>query len=165
MKVLKYIDFINEWVGKVFSNVILIIMLLAIYEVIRRYFFSNPTTWVWEINSHLMCLMGAMAGGYTYLKGSHVSVDILTSRLQPRTRAILSLATAPFFFIFVGCLIWFGAKEAIRSYAVDLRVISQFASPLWPVKSVIPLGGILIFLQGLSGLIRNIRILAEVKEQ
>jgi len=158
LKVLNWIDSLSAWSGKIFSPVILIIMIFAILEVIMRYFFSNPTTWVWEVNSHLMCLMGAMAGCYTMLKGSHVSVDIITIRLKPRTRAILEIVTAPIFFLFAGCLIWFGSKEAIRAFTVNQHVISQFASPLWPVKSVIPVGGILIFLQGLAKFVRNFRI-------
>lgn len=164
MKLLDCIDSVSEWCGKIFSPVILIIMALAIYEVMMRYFFSSPTTWVWEINSQLMCLMGAMAGCYTMLNGSHVSVDIVTSQLNPRTRALMELITAPVFFIFAGCLIWFGAKEAIRAYQVNLRVISQFASPLWPIKSIIPLGGVLILLQGLAKFVRNIRIAAGKEE-
>ena len=158
MNFVRTIESISELCGKIFSPVILIIMALAIYEVMMRYFFSSPTTWVWEINSQLMCLMGATAGCYTLLKGSHVSVDILTMRLTPRARAILELFTSPLFFIFTGCLVWFGMLEAIRAYQVNLKVISQFASPLWPIKFVIPIGGALIFLQGLANFIRNLRI-------
>ena len=91
------------------------------------------------------------------LKGSHVAVDIITIRLSPRTRAILEIITAPIFFLFAGCLIWFGSLEAIRAFNVNQRVISQFASPLWPIKSIIPIGGVLIFLQGFAKFIRSFR--------
>lgn len=158
MKFVKIIDSISELTGRIFSPVLLFIMAFAIYEVMMRYLFSKPSIWVWEINSHLMCLLGAMAGCYTLLKGSHVSVDIVPSRLSQRNRALLEVLTAPIFFVFVGCLIWFGTKEAIRAYQVNLRVISQLGSPLWPVKFVIPLGGLLILLQGSANFIRNIQI-------
>jgi len=158
MKFIAFVNRLSDWTGKIVSPVIVLIMALSIYEVGRRYFFSSPTTWVWEINSQLMCLMGAMAGCYTFSKGGHVSVDIVTSRLSRKARALMQILTSPVFFIFAGCLIWFGAKEAIRAYLVDLRVISQFGSLLWPVKAVIPLGGILIFLQGLANLAENCQI-------
>ncbi len=152
------IDALNAWVGRIFSPVLILITLLAVYEVFRRYFLSDPTTWVWEINSQLMCLAGAMAGGYALLRGTHVSVDILAVRLSPRTRAALDLLTAPFFFLFVGCLIWFGTVEAVRAFSSHQRIISQFASPLWPIKAAVPIGGILIGLQGVAKLIRDIRV-------
>jgi len=154
------VDTINEWIAKIISPVLVLIMILAVYEVIRRYVFTNPTTWVWEINSHLMCLLGALAGGYALLHNSHVSVDIVAVRLSKRNRAIVDIITAPFFLIFAGTLIWFGAKEALRAYMVQQRVISQFASLLWPIKSIIPLGAALIFVQGVVKLIRDIRIAA-----
>ncbi len=157
MRFVNIIDFINERVGILFSPVLILIMILATFEVIMRYFFSSPTTWAWEINSQLMCFMGAMAGGYTLLKKSHVSVDIIAARFSPKIRAGMDIITSIFFFFFTGCLIWYGAKEAIRAYMVNQCMISQFASPLWPIKTVIVIGGVLIFLQGVAKLIRDIR--------
>jgi TRAP-type mannitol/chloroaromatic compound transport system permease small subunit len=164
LKYLTWIDTINEWIGRVFCSTLIFIMVFAVYEVIRRYFFVNPTIWVWEINSQLLCFMGALAGGYALLHNSHVSVDIVVARLSPRARAILDIVTSPLFFIFSGCLIWYGTKEAIRAYSVNQHVISTFASPLWPIKFIIALGGVLIFLQGIAKLIRDIRTVAGEKE-
>ena len=155
---LKIIDRVNAWAGKVFSPVLLLIMLLAVYEVFKRYILKDPTTWVWEINSQLMCLMGALAGGYALLNKAHVSVDIISGRLPVKVRAILDVVTSPFFFLMTGALIWFGAKDAIRAYVVHQKMISQFASPMWPIKAIIPMGAALLFLQGIAKLIRDIRI-------
>jgi TRAP-type mannitol/chloroaromatic compound transport system permease small subunit len=160
----RWIDTINDWIGKIFCSTLIFIMVFAVYEVVRRYFFSNPTTWVWEINSQLLCFMGALGGGYALLHNSHVSVDIVVARLSPRAKAIIDIITSPLFFLFSGCLIWYGSKEAFRAYAVDQHVISTFASPLWPIKSIIALGGILIFLQGLAKLIRDINTVREKEE-
>ena len=165
MRFINWIDKVNEWIGQIFCSTLLFIMIFAVYEVIRRYFFSNPTTWVWEINSQLLCFMGALAGGYTLLHNSHVSVDIVVSRLKPKHRALLSIITAPLFFLFSCCLIWYGGKEAVRAYTVNQHVISTFASPLWPIKSIICLGGVLIFLQGVSKLCKDIIVLTENKDQ
>ena len=161
VKVLEYIDLINDWVGRVLSLIIIVIMFFAAYEVVMRYFFSRPTIWVWEINSHLLCVSGAFAGGYALLTDTHVSVDILSSRLSPRLRSLLNLFTSPLFFIFVGSLIWFGTQEAIRSIAVGEREISTFASPLYITKSLIPLGAVLMLLQGIAKYIREYKAFKE----
>jgi TRAP-type mannitol/chloroaromatic compound transport system permease small subunit len=158
MSLLKTIDAINDWVGRVFSLTLLLIMLLAVYEVVRRYIFNNPTTWVWEINSQLLCLIGALAGGYALLNKAHVSVDIVSNILPPRVRAIVNVVTWPFFFILTGSLVYYGFREAWQVFQSGQRVLSQFASPLWPVKTVIPIGACLLLLQGMATLTRDILI-------
>jgi TRAP-type mannitol/chloroaromatic compound transport system permease small subunit len=164
LKFLNWIDAINEWIGRIFCSTLIFIMMFACYEVICRYFFASPTIWVWEINSQLLCLMGALGGGYALLHNSHVSVDIVVARLSPKSKAIIDILTSPLFFIFSGCLIWYGTKEAFRAYSVNQHVISTFASPLWPIKFVIALGGVLIFLQGIAKLIRDVRAVTGAKE-
>jgi len=164
MRFLKIVDAMNEWAAKLVGPVLLLIMLIAVYEVIRRYFLANPTTWAWEINAHLMCFMGAFAGGYALLKKAHVSVDIIYARFSPRTKALLDVITSPIFFIFVGALVWFGFKEAYDAYVNHQTVLSQFASPLWPVKTLIAVGAVFIFLQGVAKLIRDIRTLTGESE-
>jgi len=161
VRVLNYIDMINDWVGRVLSIIIIIIMFFAAYEVVMRYFFSRPTIWVWEINSQLLCVSGAFAGGYALLTDTHVSVDILSSRLSPRLRSLVNLITSPLFFIFVGALIWFGTQEAWRSIAVREKEISTFASPLYITKTLIPIGAVLMFLQGIAKYVRELRIFKE----
>ena len=163
VKILDYIDMINDWVGRVLSMIIIIIMFFAAYEVVMRYFFSRPTIWVREINSHLLCISGAFAGGYAMLTDTHVSVDIVSSRLTPHLRSLVNLITSPLFFIFVGALIWFGTQEAWRSIIVGEREISTFASPLYITKSLIPIGAVLLFLQGIAKYAREFKIFKETK--
>jgi TRAP-type mannitol/chloroaromatic compound transport system permease small subunit len=105
--------------------------------------------------------MGAFAGAYALLKNTHVSVDIVSSRLPPRVQTIINIITFFFFFIFVGCLIWFGAKEAWSSFMSNEHEISTFASPLYPIKTMIPIGATLMFLQGIAKFIREIEKLKE----
>jgi len=158
VRVLHYIDKLNDWVGKLFNPIFMLITFFAVYEVVRRYILGSPTIWVWEINSQLMCFIGAMAGGYALLKDSHVSVDIISNMLPPRVRAVVNIITWPFFFVLVGCVIFYGAKEAWRAYIVNQHEISTFGSPLFPIKAMIPIGGTLLLIQGIAKLIRDIRI-------
>lgn len=163
MKILELIDKTNEWVARVLSLLFIVIMLLATFEVMMRYFFSAPTTWAWEINSHLLCISGAFAGAYALLTDTHVSVDILSSRFSPRLRSLVNLITSPLFFAFVGAVIWFGAQEAWYSIKMGERQISSFASPLYITKSLIPVGAFLLLLQGISKYARDLKTLRKDK--
>ena len=67
MRFLHYIDKLNDWVSKLFSPVFILIILFAVYEVVRRYILNNPTIWVWEVNSQLLCFIGGNATDITDL--------------------------------------------------------------------------------------------------
>lgn len=164
MRFVKWVDSLNEWVGNIFCSTLIFIMVFAIYEVISRYVFSSPTSWVWEIGVQLLCLMNALGGGYALLHKAHVNVDIVVARLSRKTRSVLDILTSPLFFIFSGALIWFATKDFFHSYTVGERVLSSLASPLWPSKAVVVIGAVLIFLQGIANLIRDIKFVFGGKE-
>ncbi len=144
-----FINALSEWVGRIFSPVIGIIMLVGVYEVVARYVFNRPTTWAWEINEHLLCLFLALAGGYTLLRGRHVSVDLLYARFSPRVRAIIDVVSWLFFFLVCIVVIWQGSAEAWEATMKRERVLSSFNSPLYPDRWMIPIGTFLLLLQGI----------------
>jgi len=145
----RLVNTLNEWVGRIFSPVIGIIMVIGVYEVVARYVFNSPTTWAWEINEHLLCLFLSMAGGYTLLRGRHVSVDLLYVRFSARVRAIIDLVTWIFFFLVCIMVIWQGTAEAWEATLKQERVLSSFNSPSYPDRWMIPIGTFLLLLQGI----------------
>jgi TRAP-type mannitol/chloroaromatic compound transport system permease small subunit len=91
--------------------------------------------------------------------GGHVNVDILYSRLSDKTRAVMDIATSFLFFLFVGMMAVYGGSLAWESLSMLEHSESAWNPPIYPVKLTIPLGCILLLLQGLTTLIRNILIL------
>jgi len=164
MRFVKWIDGLNEWIAKIFCVTLIFIMVFSCYEVVCRYFFNSPTTWVWEVGQQLLCLMNALAGGYALLLRKHVNVDIVVGRLSGKTRSILDIITSPLFFIFSGALIWFATKEFFHSYSIQETFLSTFKSPMWPIKGVMVIGAVLIFLQGIANLARDIQSVCGGKE-
>ena len=59
-----------------------------VFEVIARYVFVRPTIWTYETNQFFFATAIALGGGWAYLAGKHVSVDIVGKRLGIRGRAI-----------------------------------------------------------------------------
>ena len=152
----RLIDSLNEWVGRILSPIIVVLMVIATFEVVARYVFNHPTSWAWEVNEHLLVLLLSMAGGYTLLLGRHVSVDLLYVRFSARTRAIIDLAAWLFFFLVCGVVILAGGLEAWESTLKQERVLSSFNSPLYPAKWTIPIGASLLFLQGVVKYTRDL---------
>jgi len=152
-------DTVNEWVGRILSYLILIIIGVVLFEVTLRYVFNSPTVWVHEMSGLLLMSYIMLGGGYTLLHRSHIKIDIFYERLSPKTRLILDLTIASLlFFCFTGVLLWKGGILAFQS--VMIREISPsgvWTGPLYPFKLLIPVGALLIMVQWVVMLIRDFR--------
>ncbi len=160
MKFSKYIDNLNEWVGRVVGWVIAVITLLAVLEVIMRVGFNSPTIWGFEVTTQLFGLYFMIIAGYALLHNSHVSVDIATYHFSPKNKAIVDIfAYVVFFFPFTLVCIWQGYFFAAKSWAIKETSMSVYGGPTYPIKTVIFLAFILLFLQGLSEVAKKIAFL------
>lgn len=159
MKLLKLIDSINEWTGRVISFTIFPIIGIILFEVLMRYFLKRSQLWVPETSVFLFGCLFILGGGYAYLYEAHVRLDILYERFSPKTKAITDSIISLFFFIFCGILIWKGWEMAWESIVTLERSPSAFSPILFPYKILIPIGSILLLLQGLSKLVLNLNLI------
>jgi TRAP-type mannitol/chloroaromatic compound transport system permease small subunit len=165
-KVLTYIDLVSEWTGKATSYLVLVLTGTVTYEVVCRYAFNAPTIWAQESSTYLYGAFFMLGGAYVLLHDGHVRVDIFYSRLSQRGKAIVDLITFPvFFFLFVGILVWEGGKMAIWSWSIWEHTQSPWSPPIYPLKTVIPVASLLLFLQGLARYIRDIRFLVNERRK
>jgi TRAP-type mannitol/chloroaromatic compound transport system permease small subunit len=155
-KFLDIIDNISEWTGKIFSFVTLALMLIVVYDVAMRYILNCPTEWGLELNGFLLLAITFLGGAYAFLKGAHVRVTIIHDRFSPRVKAIVDLLTYLVFFMVCIVLLWYGGQVAWDSLTHNTRTPSSWAPVLWPSQMLIPLGAVLIGLQGLTKWIRDL---------
>ncbi len=156
---LRVVDGINEHVGRWMSFVAIFMAVIVVYEVAMRYIFQSPTIWAMEVNQALLCWYTALAGGHVLLYGSHVNVDILYGLMSVRKRAFTDLVTAIFSLSFIFVLIWMSWDFFKESWDYSETSLSILELRQWPIKIVIPIGGILLFLQLIAKFIRDVRIL------
>lgn len=159
-KFLLIIDGINDWIGRIFCWLVALIGVLAVMEVIMRRFFNYPTIWNFEVTIQLFGLQFMIMAGYTLLKGSHISIDMIEKRFSERGQAILAIISyGIFFFPFCITVLWYGTKFAAASWETWERTSSAFAPPIYPIKTVVPVTALLLLLQGLAIFIRKIYVL------
>lgn len=153
-------DQVNEWVGRVNSFVILVIIGITLFEVFMRYLFNKPTIWVHESSGFLQMVYILMGGGYTLLHGGHVKIDVMYARFSPKAQAIVDLTlTTVLFFLFTGVLLYFGGQVALRSFEIkELSSSGIWKGQIWPFKQFIPIGTILIIFQFILFRIRDFRV-------
>lgn len=160
MKAIFWIDKISSWANAVACLSLLAMTFIVGFEVASRYLFNSPTIWAWDINVQLMLLLLMLGLAETYRRDAHVRVDVFTAALPPRARAVLDLLFAPVFFLIAVILVWTGWEYFYQSYSRLQTASTVFAPPLYPIKFTIPLGGLLLLLQGFIKLIRDLSVAA-----
>lgn len=156
-KLVKAIDAVTEWTGKICSWTVLILMLVIVFEVVTRRVLNRPTVWTFETSTQIYGFHFMMLAAYTLLHGKHISVDIFVQNFSRKARAYIDLLTyALFFFPFMAVIFYEGLHYARVSWAIREVSFTVFAPPLYPIKTVIPVVAGLLLLQGLSQFIRRI---------
>jgi TRAP-type mannitol/chloroaromatic compound transport system permease small subunit len=158
--ILKLVDSINDWVGKVLSMGVLFMFALVLTEVIRRYFFNSPTVWGNELTQLVFGVYVILSGGHILRWGGHVNVDILYGRLSTKGKAMVDIITFALFLIFCGMMLAYGGSLAWESLSRLEHSQSAWNPPLYPAKLMIPTGAFLLLLQGIAKLVRDILTLA-----
>ena len=154
------IDSLNGWIGHFVCYWSIIAVFVYYYEVLARHVFNSPTNWAHESMFLLFGMQYLVAGAFTLREDGHVRVDVLYSRLPKRARAVVDILTSIFFYLFCGALLWTGWSFTMDSIDVWEVSFTEWAIQYWPVKSTMAIGALLILLQGLSKLAKDIRILA-----
>ena len=152
----RLVDRVNRTVGGVFSSLCIVVMLCGTYEVFVRYFFNNPTIWVWEQNGLLVLVIAALGGGYCLLVGGHIKVDVVSSHWSERTKAFVDSCTSVFIFLFLGAVLWQGAKASLTSLQVAEHSETIYGPPLGPYKVALTIGVFLFLMQGVANFMRSL---------
>jgi TRAP-type mannitol/chloroaromatic compound transport system permease small subunit len=151
-RILLAIDAISTWVGKAFAWTIVVLTFAISYEVFARYVLLAPTEWAFDASYMLYGTLFMMAGAYTLSRNAHVRGDFLYRTWSPRRQAGLDLALyLLFFFPGILALIWAGYDFAKMSWM--FREHSSNAPngpPLYHFKTLIPITGVLMLLQGMA---------------
>ena len=147
-----FVDKVTAWVGKAFAWCIMIMTLGVSYEVFVRYLLRDPTSWAFDISYMMYGALFMMAGAYTLSRDGHVRGDVLFRLWKPKTQATIEL-TLYFFFFFPGilALIFAGLDYAGESWSYqEVSVMSPANVPIFQFKTITPIAGGLLFIQGLA---------------
>ncbi len=157
-KFLFFIDSLSTWVGKSFAWLILVLTLGVSYEVLMRYVLNAPTSWAFDISYITYGAMFLMGGAYTLMRNGHVRADMLYRTWRPRTQAAMDLTLyILFFFPAIAAFIYSGWNYAEMSVRFrEVSIFSPAGVPVFPLKALIPITGVLLMLQGIAEVIRCI---------
>ena len=156
---LLFIDRLSMWMGKTFAWCILILTFAVSYEVFVRYVLRAPTAWAYDVSYIMYGALFIMAGAYTVSRDGHVRADVIYRLWPPRVQATVDLTLyILFYFPGVLALIYSGYVFARMSWMFgETSVYSPASIPIYQLKALIPIAGVVLALQGVSEVVRCVR--------
>ncbi len=159
-KFLHTIDGISTWIGKAAAWLIFLLMLVVCLEVFKRYILNAPTAWIFEGSNMLYGTAFMLCGAYTLAQNAHVRGDFLYSSMKPRMQALIDLVLYICFFIpGIAALVYAGLSFAEDSWRINELTTVGSGPPVYPFKTIIPIAGALVMLQGLAEIVRCVACL------
>ncbi len=146
------IDTLNEWIGRGVAWATFLVVIVVFTDVVMRYAFKTSFVFTQELEWHLFAFIFLMGAGYTLLKDGHVRVDIIYQRLSPKAQAWVNFIGV-LLFLLPGCymVIVTSASFTYTSWAMMEGSPDPGGIPYrFLIKSAIPIGFVLIMLQGIS---------------
>lgn len=153
----KLIDAINEKIGQLVSWALLAAVLICTGNALIRYAFNISSNGWLEIQWYLFSAIFLLGSSATLRRNEHVRIDVVAGRFSKRTQVWIDIFGFLFFLLpMAGLVLYFAAPYAMES--MRNQEVSSNAGGLivWPAKLLIPVGFLLLILQGVSELIKRI---------
>ena len=158
LALVRFVDQISYWSGKAASWLIVALTFVVSIEVFKRYILNSPTAWIFDLNNMLYGSLFMLCGAYALALAAHVRADFVYIYLKPRAQASLDLVL--YFLFFIPCmigLIYAGSDFAADSWRIrEHSTVTAEGPPVYHFKTVIPVAGALVMLQGLAEIMRCI---------
>jgi TRAP-type mannitol/chloroaromatic compound transport system permease small subunit len=154
------IDWLNQRLGDVCNFLVLAACVVSAGNAMIRYAFGySSNSWL-ELQWYMFAIFVMFGASYTFKRNEHVRVEILYLMLSERGQLWLDMI-GTLFFLIPSCLLLSYLSWPFFMQAYNVGEISSNAGGLvrWPIKIVVPVGFVLLALQGLSEVIKRIAAL------
>ena len=158
LAVIRNIDKFTEWTGYLFVLFIIPLIFANVIEVFSRYVLKAPTIWALDMTTMSYAVLFMLGSALALLKGAHVRTDMLWEAFSDRTKGMIdSLAFLLFFLPTMAVLFVISIDDFLYSVSINERSSSGAWTPvLWPLRGVIPLTAFMLFVQGISELMKSL---------
>ena len=158
LAVIRTIDGFTQWSGYLFVLLLVPLILANVVEVFARYILQSPTIWALDVTTMSYAALFMLGSALALLKGAHVRTDMLWEKFSDRTKGMIdSLAFVLFFLPTMAVLFLISIDDFWYSVSINERSSSGAWTPvLWPLRGVIPATALMLFLQGISELMKSL---------
>lgn len=161
LKLSRLIDLLNERLGKGAFWLVLIVTLISAGNALMRFTIDYSSNGLLEIQWYLFAAIFLLSAAYTLQKNEHVRIDVVAGRFSPKVQAGIDIFGTLFFLLpMVVMVLWLSVPLVIESIRINEYSANAGGLLRWPVKIILPIGFLLLALQGVSELIKRLAFLA-----
>lgn len=152
----RYVDRFNRRVGRIVMYLIFIMIGVLLYSSVSRTVLDQPLIWSVEVSQFLMVAYFLLGGAYSMQLDDHVRMDLFYTRWSVRTRAWVDVFTILLLIFFLVVLMAGGISSTSYAIKYGETNYSSWAPPLAPIKIIMTFGVLLMLLQSISTLFKDI---------
>jgi TRAP-type mannitol/chloroaromatic compound transport system permease small subunit len=154
------VDRLNTWLSKYVIWLILAATLVSAINALVRKIFNTSSNAFLEIQWYFFAASFLLAAGYTLLNNEHVKIDVIYSRFSRRTQTLIDIFGFSVFLLpMCTAILWFGFPFFLKGFISNEMSSNAGGLIRWPVYAMLPLGFGLLWLQGVSELIKRVAFL------
>jgi len=160
LKLSRGIDTFTRWTGKRLAWLILLAVIVStINAIIRKTFDTSSNSWL-ELQWVLFSVVFLLCSPWTLLDNEHIRIDIVNNALPKTVRNIIDLVGHALFLLPL-CVVMIitGGPFFMRSVEINEQSGNAGGLPQWPAKSLVIVGFVFLFVQGVSELIKRIAVM------
>ena len=155
------IDTICEKVGRFVMYWVFFMMFLLILSFVTRNIINFPLMWIIEMAQFTITAYYLLGGGYSMLSDDHVRMDLFYGKLTSKGKAKMDIFTSIFLIFFLAVLFFGSITSLIYTIETNQKLFTAWAPYVWPIKTLMLLGILLMLLQAFSTLFKDIANLKE----
>ncbi len=160
LKISGKIDALNERVGRVVIWLVLITVFVSAGNALARYLFNSGSNAWLELQWYLFAAIFLLCAGYTLLHDEHIRIDVVFSQWPPRVQRWINVFGTVFFLLPVSItILWLSWPVFVNAWVTGETSANAGGLIRWPARLLVPVGFLLLCLQGLSELVKSIAIL------
>jgi len=164
-RIIKVIDQISIWSGKAVAWLIIPMIGVLVWEVLIRYIY-RPTLWAVDIATMAYGTHFFIAGAMTLYLGKHIRTDFWYGKWSPKTQAWVDVICYVFLFL-PGMVMfaWLSWDFFAESWDLKEKLMTTWRPPAYLYKLVIPVSASLILLQGISEILKSVKLILTGKDE
>ena len=151
------LDAIVTWAGRIGAWASIPLIGIIIFDVVTRRFFVLGSTKLQEAEWHMHAILFLLCIGITYIKDTHVRIDLVRENLSIRTQRWIELIGCLIFLIpYCAIVLYFSLDFVDRSWSINESSDSATGLPYrWAIKVFLPIGFFLMLLAGITVALRK----------
>ncbi len=150
------VDTTNRAVGLFAMYLLFFMMAVLTYAMVSNVVFKSPAIWVMEMAQFTMAAYYLLGGGFTFQDDAHVRMDVFRARWSPRAQYIVDALSGLFVLFYLGVLLNGAVASSLYALEYNQKNFTAWGPPMAPIKIIMAVGILLMTLQVIARLIRDI---------